>query len=174
MGGDGSVDKRIWVLELREHHKTIEIHPKMIKTSAEMAFFLKLSHFISVASFFSSECQTYQSLNNATRKITYNTFHRYCDNTLTSGWYRFEEAAGTRMATSCTPGGRCGTHGTSWLENGHPSVADGEVSRRVCFSWSGNCCYTSVSSIKVRNCGSYYIYHLIGFGGCYFRYCGTN
>ena len=132
------------------------------------------SCFNSLTFFFSSECQNYQSLNSADRKITYTTFHGYCDSSISQRWYRFEGAAGTRMPTSCTPGVRCSTHATSWLTNGHPSVADGEVTRRVCFSYSGYCCYSSISSIKVRNCGSYYVYYLIPIGACYYRYCGTD
>ena len=132
------------------------------------------SHFNPVISFCSSECHNYQRLNSADRKITYTTYHGYCDSSITPGWYRFEGAAGTRMPTSCTPDWRCSTHGTSWLTNGHPSVADGEVTRRVCFSWSGNCCSHSVSSIKVRNCGSYYVYYLVSMNACNYRYCGTD
>ena len=130
--------------------------------------------FNSLTSFCSSECQTYQILNSGTRKITYTTYHGYCDHSISQRWYRFEGAAGTRMPTSCTPDWKCGTHGTSWLTNGHPSVGDGEVTRRVCFSWSGNCCSYSVFFIKVRNCGSYYVYYLISTNGCNFRYCGTD
>lgn len=132
------------------------------------------SRFNSLPYFCSSECQNYQSLNSADRKITYTTYHGYCDSSITPRWYRFEGAAGTRMPTSCTPDWRCGAHGTSWLANGHPSVADGEVTRRVCFSWSASCCSYSVSPIKVRNCGSYYVYYLISTNACYYRYCGTD
>ncbi|KAM7431721.1 Immunoglobulin superfamily DCC subclass member 3 [Porites harrisoni] len=52
-----------------------------------------------------TECQNYQSLTAADRKITYTTYHGYCDNSITEGWYRFEGAAGTRMPTSCMPSG---------------------------------------------------------------------
>ena len=40
------------------------------------------------------------------------------------GWYRFEGAAGKRMATSCTPA-KIGVipRATSWL-NGHASYSD--------------------------------------------------
>ena len=132
------------------------------------------SCFKALTSFCSPECQNYQSLNSPDRKITYTTYHGYCDNSITSRWYRFEGAAGTRLPTSCTPDWRCGTHAPGWLTNGHPSVADGEVTRKVCFSWSGDCCQHSVSSIKVRNFGSYYVYYLISMHYCHYRYCGTD
>ena len=122
-----------------------------------------------------SECQNCGSLNSYTRKITYSGSTSYCDSGIGPGWFRFEGSAGTRMATSCPPTSRCGTVATGWLNGGHPTVADGQVSRQVCFHYSGNCCLWS-TNIKVRNCGSYYVYYLSGTpsGHCYLRYCGTN
>lgn len=125
---------------------------------------------------FFPECQNYQSLTAADRKITYTTYHGYCDNSITEGWYRFEGAAGTRMPTSCMPSGnRCGTHVIGWLTNGHPRVADGRVKKQVCFSYNGQCCFSNFSkNIYVTNCGSYYVYQLVRPGNCYYRYCGTD
>ena len=120
-----------------------------------------------------SECQNYGSLNSVNRRITYTYNHAYCDSGIGPGWFRFEGSAGTRMPTSCPPRGRCGASATGWLNGGHPTVADGQVSRTVCFHWIG-CCEWS-TKIKVRNCGSYYVYYLNGTpGGCSLRYCGTN
>lgn len=136
---------------------------------------LEVPQFLSLTDNFFSECQNYQSLIAADRKMTYETYHGYCDNSITKGWYRFEGAAGTRLPTSCTPSGnRCGTHATSWLTNGHPSVADGRVSKQVCFSYGGNCCYAQTKNITVRNCGNYYVYELVPIGSCSYRYCGTD
>ena len=132
---------------------------------------------IIIVFFFSiSECQNYGSLNSGDRKITYSSHHDYCDSGLGPGWFRFEGSAGTRMPTSCPPTHRCGTHATGWLNGGHPTVADGQVSRQVCFHWVGNCCHYLSTNIKVRNCGSYYVYYLNGTPGsaCNYRYCGTN
>ena len=132
---------------------------------------------IIIVIFFSiSECQNYGSLNSYTRKITYSySIGSYCDSGIGPGWFRFERSAGTRMPTSCPPINRCGTHATGWLNGGHPTVADGQVSRQVCFHWTLGCCYWS-TNIKVRNCGSYYVYYLNGTPGtaCSLRYCGTN
>jgi len=118
------------------------------------------------------ECQIYQSLNSADRKITYHGDWE-CDRDIGPGWYRFEGAAGTRMATSCTPQDRCNTRATSWLNGQHPTVAEGQVSRQVCFHYGANCCGWT-TNIKVRNCGSYYVYHLDGVPACNARYCGTD
>ena len=124
--------------------------------------------------FYILECQNYASLNSYTRKITYYTSYRgYCDSGIGPGWFRFEGSAGTRMPTSCQPYYRCGTQVTNWINGGHPTVADGQVSRQVCFHWTSSCCQWS-TNIKVRNCGSYYVYYLSGTPNCYLRYCGTN
>ncbi|CAH3194927.1 unnamed protein product, partial [Porites evermanni] len=121
-----------------------------------------------------SECQNYGSLNSHNRKITYSySIGNYCDGGIGPGWFRFERSAGTRMPTSCPPKNRCGTHATGWLNGGHPTVAEGQVSRTVCFHWSSSCCDWS-TNIKVRNCGSYYVYYLNDTPTCSLRYCGTN
>ena len=79
------------------------------------------------------------------------------------------------MPTSCPPTLRCNTYATGWLNGTHPTVADGQVSRQVCFHGRSNCCNWS-TNIKVRNCSSYYVYYLSGTPGglCDIRYCGTN
>ena len=118
-----------------------------------------------------SECQNYGSLNSGDRQITYTSYYG-CDSGLGPGWFRFEGSAGTRMPTSCPPTGRCDTNAPGWMNGGHPTVADGQVSRQVCFHWYG-CCQWS-TNIKVRNCGSYYVYYLSGTPTCDLRYCGTN
>ena len=131
---------------------------------------------IIISLFFStSECQIYGSLNSADRKNTYTTNHDYCDNGIGPGWFRFEGSAGTRMPTSCPPIHRCGANVPGWMNGGHPTVADGQVTRTVCFHYSGDC-YRWSTNIKVRNCGSYYVYYLSGTPNsfCSLRYCGTN
>ncbi|XP_015773266.1 PREDICTED: uromodulin-like isoform X1 [Acropora digitifera] len=120
-----------------------------------------------------SECQNYASLNSGDRKITFTNYRYHCDSGIGPGWFRFEGSAGTRMPTSCPPYHRCGTYVTGWLNGGHPTVADGQVSRQVCFHYTSSCCDWS-KNIKVRNCGSYYVYFLSGTPGCNLRYCSTN
>ena len=121
-----------------------------------------------------SECQNYGSLNSGDRKITYTSYHDYCDSGLGPGWFRFEGSAGIRMTTSCPPTYRCGANAPGWMNGGHPTVADGQVTRTVCFHYYGSCCKWS-TNIKVRNCASYYVYYLSGTpAGCDLRYCGAN
>ena len=77
------------------------------------------------------------------------------------------------MPTACVPINRCNTRATGWLNANHPTVADGQVTRQVCFHWNSNCCYWS-TNIQVRNCGEYFVYLLSGTPGCSLRYCGTD
>ena len=118
------------------------------------------------------ECQNYQSLTGGDRKITYGNQNTVCDRGI-HGRYRFEGAAGTRMPTSCPPKQRCNTHASGWLNGAHPTVADGQVTRTVCFHWGSNCCNWS-SSVNVINCGDYYVYYITGTPTCSLRYCSTD
>ena len=77
------------------------------------------------------------------------------------------------MPTQCVPMWRCGTALSGWLEDGHPTSADGEVSSKVCFTRGGDCCKKS-RNIKVKDCGSYFIYELRKPPTCDLRYCGTD
>ena len=120
---------------------------------------------------FVSECQNYGGLNSGTRRTSY-SYNYYCDSGLGPGWFRFQGSAGTRMLTSCPSTYRCGASYPGWLYGGHPSVADGQVTKTVYFN-NGNC-YGYSRNIKVRNCGSYYVYYLSGTPTCNLRYCGTN
>ncbi|RMX57868.1 hypothetical protein pdam_00021408 [Pocillopora damicornis] len=115
---------------------------------------------------------SHQSLTGGDRKVTYDNQDTVCDNGLT-GWYRFEGAAGTRMPTSCPPTHRCNSHVPGWINGTHPTQADGQVTRTVCFHWQSDCCYKS-SAVKVINCGGYYVYFINGTPWCHLRYCGTD
>ena len=124
-----------------------------------------------------TECQNYGILNSADRKVTYTTYaSNPCDRGLGPRWFRFQGSAGTRMPTLCPPYHRCGAVVPGWLNGGHPTVADGQVNRTVCWHWVSGCCDWS-STIRVRNCGSYYVYYLSSTpnnGQCDFRYCSTD
>jgi len=123
--------------------------------------------------FWSIECHNYTTLDSADRKITYITYTSYCDDSIGPGWFRFDGAAGKRMASSCPLTYRCNTYAPSWLTGGHPSVADGQVNRTVCFRWGDYCCHRS-TNIQVRNCSSHYVYYLSATPDCKLRYCGSD
>ena len=120
---------------------------------------------------FMPECRNYGSLNSGTRRTSYYAYRGYCDDNLGPGWFRFQGSAGSRMATSCPSFKRCGSYYSGWLSGGHPTVADGQVTRTVYFNCGS--CYHYPTSIKVRNCGSYYVYYLSGTPTCNLRYCST-
>ncbi len=94
------------------------------------------------------------------------------DDWVGAGWYRFQGAAGTQMATSTVPPNSCGTNRTGYLNTEHPEIAEGVVSGQVCFNWNGNIC-ASQSIISVVNCGDFYLYSLPNVLVCNGRYCGS-
>ena len=119
-------------------------------------------------------CQFHSVLEDYDRDINYQTppGHEKCDNNLNYGWYRFLNISGITMPTTCPPPFTCGTTSPGWLTGDHPTVEDGEVSRRVCFTRSSSlCCYYSYN-IRVRNCTSFYVYLLIPTRYNY-RFCFT-
>ncbi|XP_022801776.1 uromodulin-like isoform X3 [Stylophora pistillata] len=121
------------------------------------------------------ECSNYKTLTSARRNKSYKSSTPYiCDDELDEKWYRFNGYAGTKMPTSCVTFKRCGGQRPGWLSGGHPTKADGRVSRTVYFRSVDNCKVKS-KIIQVRNCGSYYVYHLsaVNHGSNCARFCGT-
>ena len=123
-------------------------------------------------------CNNYTVLSEADRaqgQIVINDSNNRCDKyDLVPGWYRFQGAAGDQMADKCVPTNYCGTQHPGWLNGTHPTVAEGVVTRRVCYDRRGydRCCYYS-NNIRVRNCGAFFVYELQKPHGCDFRYCGN-
>ncbi|XP_078382279.1 pancreatic secretory granule membrane major glycoprotein GP2-like [Oculina patagonica] len=121
------------------------------------------------------ECSSYTVDAEADRSVLFpkGASHKCDRNTLAPGWYRFNSTAGSKMPTTCVPKSMCNTDASGWLNGAHPTLQDGVVSRNVCFNWNGNCC-NWVVGIKVRNCGSFYVYELVKTPACHLRYCVTN
>ena len=127
----------------------------------------------------SSYCSNYTALSDETRSIGYRDgTYLGCDGYIKVGWYRFMGKAGASLL-DYDPGlqpyaYRCQTHAAGWLNGQHPNVSEGEVTRKVCFTWwfRGKCTWSV--DIKIKNCGTYYIYRLVPLYGCYLRYCGTG
>ena len=51
-----------------------------------------------------------------------------------AGWYRITGGAGTQLADFVVDKKHCGTGATGWMEGGHPTVSQGEVTRTVNFN----------------------------------------
>ncbi|XP_015768418.1 PREDICTED: uncharacterized protein LOC107347066 isoform X3 [Acropora digitifera] len=124
------------------------------------------------------ECSNYKFLNDSSRAVTYNrrVLMKCNDTTKLLGWYRFGGEAGTQMADTCVQRRHCGAWYPGWLSGGHPSVSDGAVLRKVCFTGYRGCCQYS-TFISVRNCYGFYIYKLSPvvqyYYRCYYRYCSS-
>ena len=150
---------------------------------------LQIFKVLSVVIFLETEvkgdgCTDYIALSDATRSISYYDSNQYqlCDKTLETKWYRFTGQAGNRMLDYCPTAKKrqCQTFETGWLSGGHPRVLDGEVERKLCFHFYNmyhdiHVCCPSSSTVKVKNCGGYYVYKLdaITKFSCA-RYCGTT
>lgn len=122
------------------------------------------------------ECSGYSSLYDAGRKVGNPKDGLKCDDQIVEGWYRFVGEAGSRMPESPPPIYSCSTHAPGWLASPHPSVADGAVDATVCYHWVDAKqvslpCWQQ-TTIKVRNCGDFYVYNLHPFLSCNTRFCG--
>ena len=124
--------------------------------------------------FAADHCYHFKNLSYANRKISYVTPYGsgLCDSQLPQGCYRFVGAADTKMPTTRVTAYRCGADWSGWLADAHPTVEDGKVKTKVCFSYRCTGC-KYVITISVINCGSYFIYKLYP-PACYSRYCGTD
>ena len=110
-------------------------------------------------------------MNESERNQKYSGRQRIFSDRLSTGWYRFGGRAGTKLPTSCVPENRCGTNAAGWMNGTHPTVFEGKVIRKVCYSFSGCCRYSN--NIEVMNCGLYYIYKLPSSPCSPCRYCGS-
>jgi len=129
-------------------------------------------------------CNNYTVLSEADRAQGHkviNASNYRCDrDDLVPGWYRFQGAAGDQMADKCVDMNHCGTHHPGWLNGRHPTIAEGVVTRKVCYDelqyhWyyhPSHCCHYS-NNIRVKNCGAFFVYELQKPPYCSFRYCGN-
>ncbi len=122
-------------------------------------------------------CLDYREFEGASRNIlNAQDEPRICDlesrgDGFVPGRYRFTGAHGDQILDSPADRYRCGTNSPGWMVGAHPSVAEGVVSRTVCFAWTDTDCNRE-AEIQVRNCGDYYLYDLPDTPACRLRYCG--
>ena len=122
-------------------------------------------------------CNNYTVLSEADRtqgQMVINASHYRCDRVdLVPGWYRFQGAAGDQMADKCVPRNHCSASYSGWLYDAHPTIAEGVVTRKVCFSSPRYCC-DWYDAIRVKKCGAYFVYELPRTYRCPARYCGSG
>ncbi|XP_062895885.1 uromodulin-like isoform X1 [Mobula hypostoma] len=68
-------------------------------------------------------------------------------------------SGGWRIPETAVPTDKCSGTSPGWLNGHHPSVGEGEVNRTVCFSWEQNNCDRN-RTIKIKNCGDFFVYWL--------------
>ena len=124
----------------------------------------------------SDPCRSYRILPGATtRRVTSSRAGRRsaCDNRLPMKWYRMPGRGSPKMPETCVAKRKCGTHAPGWLHGGHPIKIGSTVRREVCFHWKANCCQW-MRSIRVKNCGSFFVYELKRTPACNLRYCKVD
>ncbi|TRY64597.1 hypothetical protein DNTS_002228 [Danionella cerebrum] len=111
-------------------------------------------------------CYSYTILDQSWRSIYNTTVNPYliCDyNFNFVGWYRFLlDGQNAQMTEQCIPIFHCGTYVSLHLNGGHPTIADGVVTRNTCLFWNNDCCSSQIIPIRVKAClGGYYVYELV-------------
>ena len=122
------------------------------------------------------ECIKYTEISDNTRRWNYGRGDK-CDSTITKKWYRFTLTGkeDIRLNEIRVPNRDfCDTRAPGRLvsDGKNPTVADGIVSRTVCFDYNKGCQFNTI--IRMRNCRKYFIYELVPttFSPCG-RYCTT-
>eukprot|EP00116_Pleurobrachia_bachei_P004068 sb/3464330/ len=118
---------------------------------------------------------SYAWIDDDTRLAWVKTISAVWDNGLKTNWYRFKNGK-QLINEECTPahyGGSFtfnispGTYYPGWMEGGHPH--DDEVVQRTVYFQTGTNCKATSTKIKVKNCGSFFIYKLVPTS-TYYRY----
>ena len=131
-----------------------------------------------------SGCQNYSILDNSKRKASYSTpsgewlcdktgFFRVSPDWKRQGWYKFNENIGSRIPEEAVGNSRCGTFASGWLQDKHPSTFGETKNAKVCFHGRSDKCEWS-TNIKIRHCGSYFIYYLPDTPICELGYCAEQ
>jgi len=105
--------------------------------------------------------------------MPYDSTDKHDDNTLlTAGnWYRFTNYLGRMPEVSMSAQRSCGTYYPGYLKNKHPTRQDGIQNNQVCWSTSATNENQACKQIRVRNCGSYYVYQITKTASSNYGYC---
>ena len=173
-------------IHFNRHHNTmlIEHNAKMVKENRRLinANIMKQSK----AAALPAQCKHYNVLDSPARH--FQTVDRKLCNGLNccdkvgrrhvnsdwkgTGWYRVFGSAGTKLVDSPVQAySSCGTDYTGWLDGGHPTPDEGEVTRTVYFNTGSDTKY-SPKNVKVINCNNeFFVYYLLDINGCHYAYC---
>ncbi|XP_048476450.1 uncharacterized protein LOC125487896 [Rhincodon typus] len=139
-----------------------------------MRILLLLLGYLIADSALTDPCVNYTTLNQSWRSIdcteTECSGQLMCDNVLSAGWYKFQSSGGWRIPDTVVTGRQCSTRATGWLQGSHPTVEQGEVTRKACFNLDGNRCHWN-REIKIKNCSNYFVYWLQPTPNCDAAYC---
>jgi len=117
------------------------------------------------------QCTEYKELSSYTRNVISSGNDNLCGNSYCgdvisistahpdwagASWYRFTGDAGTKILETAPGEMSCGTVAAGYMEGGHPTVAEGEVTRTVKFDGGRN----DDRIVTVTNCYQYYVYYL--------------
>ena len=79
-----------------------------------------------------------------------------------------------KMPESCVDMNHCGTEVPIWLDGTHPPNDGVEHVMKVCANrnmpFGRKCCFQTWD-IKVKNCGTFFVYNLPRTPGCNMAYC---
>ncbi|UJR16627.1 hypothetical protein I4U23_003527 [Adineta vaga] len=129
---------------------------------------------ISPAVVLPSQCSTYTTITDSTRRVTYTSC---CQNDYSqaTGWYRFMDGAGTQLVTTpLSQNNICSATYPGWWNGSLPGIVGSSNVGNICFSSSGSSCADKISSIIATNCGDYYVFYLVQIACCSsYRYCTT-
>ena len=120
-----------------------------------------------------TQCSSYFTSTDGTRRVTYGVGSVSCDSASIFGsspaWVRFSGAAGTQLLNYSTTNNNCNTHASGWYRGRYPDPGNTVVGI-VCYNWNGNTCNWS-NNIQVTNCNNFYVYQLSTPPACSLRYC---
>jgi len=98
------------------------------------------------------------------------------------GWFRFSATSGLELASQCSDALKvrtnnfheCETDFRGWIMGTHPTLDEGRVLRKVCFSYALQCDCMFYSSIYVRNCTKFFVYRVTKTPIESGSYCGAT
>ncbi|XP_072347400.1 uncharacterized protein [Scyliorhinus torazame] len=156
------------VLDSNKKHEHIADMPSEMKTLLLILGCLNCCHFLSA-----DPCKNHTVLEQpwrSTNCANTDCSSVQCDNNLLTGWYRFNGPGGSTIPDQLVPVNHCSTSSPGWLNGVHPTLGDGEVTRKVCFHWNGDSCAWNVD-IKIKRCSDYFVYYLKKPPFCSLAYC---